>query len=268
MHRIGVFDSGIGGLTVLRQLRRAFPQLDMVYLGDTARVPYGGRSVETITHYAEDDVRFLLRKDVEAIVIACGTVSSNSLDVLREKFDLPIYGVIESAARLAASMTKTRSVGVIGTQATVKSGAYETHIRAIDPGIHVVSRACPLFVPLVENGIAPDDIVAETVCSRYMEAFDGENIDALIMGCTHYPVYRPALEKRLPGVRHCGLFSLKAAAPVRSNTTLRSAAPPSTRSSVSWTLRSTPPPSAWRTLLYSKTGKDGPFSLTKTAHFV
>ena len=185
MHRIGVFDSGIGGLTVLRQLRRAFPQLDMVYLGDTARVPYGGRSVETITHYAEDDVRFLLRKDVEAIVIACGTVSSNSLDALREKFDLPIYGVIESAARLAASMTKTRSVGVIGTQATVKSGAYETHIRAIDPGVHVVSRACPLFVPLVENGIAPDDIVAETVCSRYMESFDGENIDALIMGCTH-----------------------------------------------------------------------------------
>ena len=182
MHRIGVFDSGIGGLTVLRQLRRAFPQLDMVYLGDTARVPYGGRSVETITHYAEDDVRFLLRKDVEAIVIACGTVSSNSLDTLREKFDLPIYGVI-------------------GTQATIKSGAYETHIRAADPAVRVISRACPLFVPLVENGIAPDDIVAETVCSRYMEAFDGENIDALIMGCTHYPVYRPALEKRLPGVR-------------------------------------------------------------------
>ncbi len=121
MHRIGVFDSGIGGLTVLRQLRRAFPQLDMVYLGDTARVPYGGRSVETITHYAEDDVRFLLRKDVEAIVIACGTVSSNSLDALREKFDLPIYGVIESAARLAADVTKTCSVGVIGTQATVKA---------------------------------------------------------------------------------------------------------------------------------------------------
>ena len=188
MHRIGVFDSGIGGLTVLRQLRRAFPQLDMVYLGDTARVPYGGRSVETITHYAEDDVRFLLRKDVEMIVIACGTVSSNSLGALRKKFDLPICGVIESAAKLAASVTKTRSVGVIGTQATVKSGAYETSIRAIDPGVRVISRACPLFVPLVENGIAPDDIVAETVCSRYMEAFDGENIDALIMGCTHYPV--------------------------------------------------------------------------------
>ena len=153
--------------------------------------------METITHYAEDDVRFLLRKDVEAIVIACGTVSSNSLDALREKFDLPIYGVIESAARLAASMTKTRSVGVIGTQATVKSGAYETHIRAIAPGVHVVSRACPLFVPLVENGIAPDDIVAETVCSRYMEAFDGKNIDALIMGCTHYPVIKRLIAQTL-----------------------------------------------------------------------
>lgn len=201
MHRIGVFDSGIGGLTVLRRLREAFPQLDMVYLGDTARVPYGGRSVETITHYAEDDVRFLLRKDVEAIVIACGTVSSNSLDTLRKEFDLPIYGVIESAAELAARVTRTRSVGVIGTQATVKSGAYEARIRASAPDVRVISRACPLFVPLVENGIAPDDIVAETVCSRYMEAFDNENIDALIMGCTHYPVYRPALEKRLPGVR-------------------------------------------------------------------
>ena len=201
LRRIGVFDSGIGGLTVLRQLRRAFPQLDMVYLGDTARVPYGGRSVETITHYAEDDVRFLLCKDVEAIVIACGTVSSNSLDALRGKFDLPIYGVIESAANLAAAVTKTRSVGVIGTQATVKSGAYEAHIRAAADDVRVISRACPLFVPLVENGIAPDDIVAETVCSRYMAAFDGADIDALIMGCTHYPVYRPALEKRLPGVR-------------------------------------------------------------------
>ena len=184
MHRIGVFDSGIGGLTVLRQLRRAFPQLDMVYLGDTARVPYGGRSVETITHYAEDDVRFLLRKDVEAIVIACGTVSSNSLDALREKFDLPIYGVIESAARLAASMTKTRSVGVIGTQATVKSGAYEAHIRAIDPGVHVVSRACPLFVPLVENGIAPDDIVAalHDLTGRVEASFILDRLDYMKMG--------------------------------------------------------------------------------------
>lgn len=200
LQRIGVFDSGIGGLTVLRQLRRAFPALNMVYLGDTARVPYGSRSVETINRYARDDVRFLLARQVEAVVIACGTVSSNSLDVLRSEFDCPIYGVIESAAVRAVKLTKSGTVGVIGTQATVKSGAYERAIHAIDPAVRVVSQACPLFVPLVENGIAPSDEVAEIVCSRYLEAFDGTGTDALIMGCTHYPVYRPALEKRLPGV--------------------------------------------------------------------
>ena len=201
LHRVGVFDSGIGGLTVLRQLRRAFPQLDMVYLGDTARVPYGGRSVDTINAYACDDVRFLLRQEVDAIVIACGTVSSNSLELLREKFDLPIYGVIESAAERAAAVTETGTVGVIGTQATVKSGAYERLIHSKHPSVRVISRACPLFVPLVENGIAPDDPVAEMICDRYLSAFDGTGADVLIMGCTHYPVYRPTLEKRLPGVK-------------------------------------------------------------------
>lgn len=200
LRRIGVFDSGIGGLTVLRPLRRAFPQLDMVYLGDLARVPYGGRSVETITRYACDDVRFLLRFDVDAVVAACGTVSSNAMDALRESFDVPVYGVIESAAARAAAVTRTGSVGVIGTQATVKSGAYDRAIGAIDPGIRVWSAACPLFVPLVENGIGPEDPVAETITDRYLSAFDGRDVDALIMGCTHYPVYRPALEKRLPGV--------------------------------------------------------------------
>ena len=182
LRRIGVFDSGIGGLTVLRRLRAAFPGLDMVYLGDLARVPYGGRSVETITRYAVDDVTFLLRREVDAVVVACGTVSSNSLDALRERFDLPIYGVIDSAARRAAGETRTGCVGVIGTQATVKSGAFERAIRAARPQVRVISRACPLIVPLVENGVAVDDILAETVCRRYLAAFAGERVDRLIMG--------------------------------------------------------------------------------------
>ena len=212
LRRIGVFDSGIGGLTVLRQLRRAFPQLDMIYLGDLARVPYGGRSVETITRYARDDVEFLLRFDVDAVVVACGTVSSNAMEALRGGFDLPVYGVIESAAERAAARTRTGSVGVIGTQATVNSGAYERQIRALRPEVKVWSRACPLFVPLVENGITPADPVAEIIADRYLSAFDGKSIDTLIMGCTHYAVYRPALEKRLPGVEMIDVGEALAAA--------------------------------------------------------
>ena len=200
MKRIGVFDSGIGGLTVLRRLRDAFPQLDMVYLGDLARVPYGGRSVDTIVRYAVDDVEFLRRRGVEAIVIACGTVSSNALDVLQKRFDLPVYGVIDSAARRAAAVTKTGSVGVIGTQATVKSGAFRKHIAAADPAVAVTEQACPLIVPLVENGVDAADPLAELVCRRYLSAFEGKNIDALIMGCTHYPLFRRAFEALLPGV--------------------------------------------------------------------
>ena len=198
MRRIGVFDSGIGGLTVLRRLRAAFPRLDMVYLGDLARVPYGGRSVETITRYAADDVEFLLRRDVEAVVIACGTASSNSLETMRDRYGLPIFGVIDSAARRAAETTRTGCVGVIGTQATVKSGAFERAILSANGGVRVISRACPLIVPLVENGVPADDIVAETVCGRYLDAFRGADPDRLIMGCTHYPVYRPAFEKLMP----------------------------------------------------------------------
>jgi len=201
LRRIGVFDSGIGGLTVLRQLRRAFPQLDMVYLGDLARVPYGGRSRETITRYALDDVDFLLRHEVEAVIVACGTVSSNSMEALRRSCAVPVYGVIESAAERAAALTRTGAVGVIGTQATVKSGAYERAILSRRGDARVISQACPLFVSLVENGVPPEDIMAETACDRYLSAFDGEDVDVLIMGCTHYPIYRTALEKRLPGVR-------------------------------------------------------------------
>ena len=200
MERIGVFDSGIGGLTVLRRLRTAFPRLDMVYLGDLARVPYGGRSVDTILRYAVDDVEFLLRRKVDAVIVACGTVSSNALDALQRRYELPVYGVIESASRRAAARTRTGSVGVIGTQATVKSGAFRRHVETADPAVKVTEQACPLIVPLVENGVGSDDPLAEMVCRRYLAAFEGKNVDALIMGCTHYPLFRPAFEKLLPGV--------------------------------------------------------------------
>ncbi|MBQ7736470.1 MAG: glutamate racemase [Oscillospiraceae bacterium] len=200
IERIGVFDSGMGGLTVLRQLRAAFPRPDMVYLGDTARVPYGGRSPETINRYAREDVEFLLHRRVDAVVVACGTVSSNSLDYLRQRFDVPIFGVIDSAARRAAALTKTGSVGVIGTAATIRSGAFERSLRREREDLQVISRACPLIVPLVENAVAPDDPVAGIICGRYLSAFAGKDIDTLIMGCTHYPVYRAAFARLLPGV--------------------------------------------------------------------
>ena len=212
LRRIGVFDSGIGGLTVLRELRKKFPGLDMVYLGDLARVPYGGRSVDTITHYACDDVRFLLRHGVDAVVVACGTVSSTALDALRSRFDLPIYGVIDSAVERAARVSRTGAVGVIGTQATVASGAYERKMKVLRPDLRVISRACPLIVPLVENGIAADDAVADMVCDRYLQPFYGENIDALILGCTHYPVYRDVFQRYLPGVRMIDVGETLAAA--------------------------------------------------------
>lgn len=200
MKRIGVFDSGIGGLTVLRRLRSAFPGLDMVYLGDLARVPYGGRGVDTINRYAVDDVEFLLRRQVDAVVVACGTVSSNSLGFLKSRYALPIYGVIDSAAKKAAAFTRTGTVGVIGTQATIKSAAFRRRLQEENSSLRVISRACPLIVPLVENGVAPDDELAELACRRYLDGFLQEGADVLIMGCTHYPIYRTAFEKLLPGV--------------------------------------------------------------------
>ena len=135
------------------------------------------------------------------MVVACGTVSSNSLDFLKARYDLPMYGVIDSAARKAAALTRTGTVGVIGTQATVKSGAFRRTILSADPSLQVISRACPLIVPMVESGVAPDDTLAELTCRRYLADFEGQGVDTLIMGCTHYPIYRPAFEKLLPGVQ-------------------------------------------------------------------
>ena len=186
---IGVFDSGLGGLTAVRSLRQILPEETLIYFGDTARVPYGGRARETILKYARQDVRFLRSFDLKAILIACGTVSTTSLDTLKAENRLPIVGVVEPTCRRAVAMTKTKKVGLIATLASVRSGAYEAEIRRLDPTVEVIGKACPLFVPLAENGrIHPGDVVIETVAREYLEPLCEAGIDTLILGCTHYPL--------------------------------------------------------------------------------
>lgn len=186
---IGVFDSGLGGLTAVRSLRRILPNENLIYFGDTSRVPYGGRSRDTILKYARQDMRFLRSFDLKAILIACGTVSTTSLPILQEENDLPMVGVVEPTCRRAASMTANKKVGMIATLASVRSGVYERTIAAIDPAIQVFSKACPLFVPLAENGrFRPGDPVIETVAREYLEGLKSAGMDTLILGCTHYPL--------------------------------------------------------------------------------
>jgi len=189
MRPIGVFDSGLGGLTAVRSLRQILPEEDLIYFGDTARVPYGGRSKETLLKYARQDVRFLRSFDLKAIVIACGTVSTTSLETLQAENDLPIVGVVEPTCRRALLVTKNRRIGIIATLASIRSGAYEAALRRLDPAVEVIGRACPLFVPLVENGrIQKGDVVIETVAREYLEPLKATGIDTLILGCTHYPL--------------------------------------------------------------------------------
>jgi glutamate racemase len=188
---IGIFDSGVGGLTVTREIMRQLPKENIIYFGDTARVPYGTKSKDTVIRYSEQISRFLLTKKVKAIVIACNTASALALDTLQKEFDIPIIGVVEPGAIAATMATKQNSIGVIGTKATVKSGIYERYIRNINPLITVVTKACPLFVPLVEEGLIEDRITDDMV-ARYLSEFDEYRIDALVLGCTHYPLlYNP-----------------------------------------------------------------------------
>lgn len=185
---VGVFDSGVGGLSAVRELRKLLPSENIIYFGDTSRVPYGGRSPEILLKYARQDVHFLRSFDIKAILVACGTVSTICLPVLRGENDLPILGVVEPACRRAVQMTKNGRVGLIATAASVRSGAYEKCIAGIDPAVEVIAKACPLFVPLVENGrYRPGDAVIETVAREYLEPLGRTGIDTLILGCTHYP---------------------------------------------------------------------------------
>ena len=191
---IGVFDSGLGGLTAVRELARLMPEEDLIYFGDTGRVPYGGRSRETIIQYARQDTAFLRSFNPKAIVIACGTVSAAALSVLQEENDIPMFGVVEPAAHAAAECTRNGRVGLIGTRASIRSGAYEALLAQLRPGTRVISRACPLFVPLVENGRSDlGDVVVETVAAEYLAPIKEAGVDTLILGCTHYPLLRAVI---------------------------------------------------------------------------
>lgn len=190
---IGVFDSGLGGLTAVKELEAILPDESIVYLGDTGRVPYGTKSRETVRSYSRQDMSFLISKNVKAVLAACGTVSSTAADI-GAQLPVPYFDVVAPTAAAAAAATKNGKIGVIGTGVTVKSDAYRKALLKINPQLTVVSRACPLFVPLVENGfISPEDEVTRLVAERYLAPIREAGVDTLILGCTHYPIISAAI---------------------------------------------------------------------------
>jgi glutamate racemase len=191
---IGVFDSGIGGLTVAAAMRDLLPAENIFYIGDTARVPYGGKSRETIERYSREIGGMLVTEDAKVIVVACNTASALGIPAMREKFATPIVGVIEPGARAAVAATKNGRIGVIGTRATIYSRAYERAIHALDRDIQVLSAPCPIFVPMIEEGWL-DDGITDQVIRRYIEPLVREEIDTLVLGCTHYPLLRGPLQR-------------------------------------------------------------------------
>lgn len=191
---IGIFDSGVGGLTVFSAVRKALPHESLIYLGDTARVPYGTKSAETVIKYSLQNTHFLAQRGIKALVVACNTSSAYSLPFLRKEVDVPVIGVIDPGARAALSASRTKHIGVIGTPATINSNAYARSLKELDPEVRVVSQACPLFVPLVEEGWLDGD-VTESVARTYLDSFKKEKIDTLILGCTHYPLLKSVIQK-------------------------------------------------------------------------
>jgi glutamate racemase len=193
---IGVFDSGIGGLTVVRALMNELPDEDLIYLGDTARVPYGTRSAETVLRYARSCATLLSRQGLKLLVVACNTVSAVALDMLRVELDVPVVGVIEPGAALAVATTRSGKIGIIGTAGTVASGAYPRAVAALDTRLEVTTAAAPLLVPLAEEGWTQGE-VPRLAATRYVTPLCQAGIDTLLLGCTHYPVLRPTIEQVL-----------------------------------------------------------------------
>ncbi|MCH5271480.1 MAG: glutamate racemase [Lachnospiraceae bacterium] len=189
---IGVFDSGIGGLTVVREIMRQIPNEKIVYFGDTARVPYGNKSRETVTRFSRQIVRFLQTHEVKTIVVACNTASAYALDELEKEIDLPIIGVVKPGAKAAAEATRNGKLGVIATEATIGSRIYNQYIQELNPNVTIWGKACPLFVPLVEEGLLQDP-VTEEIAGRYLSELIDSDIDTLILGCTHYPLIRSTI---------------------------------------------------------------------------
>lgn len=186
---IGVFDSGVGGLTVVKQIMKKLPEENIVYFGDTARLPYGSKSKETVTRFSRQIIQFLLKKDVKAIIIACNTASSNSLDTLKAEFDVPLFGVVTAGVEEALKTTVNKKIGVIGTKGTIRSNAYKNLICSADKNVQVFSMPCPLFVPLVEEGWTDNEITKLTA-QQYLRPIVDKGIDSLVLGCTHYPLLK------------------------------------------------------------------------------
>jgi glutamate racemase len=194
MRPIGVFDSGVGGLTVVKEIVQQLPGEDILYFGDTARVPYGIKSKETIIRFSIENILFLLKHDVKLICVACNTASSLALPSIRSHFKVPIVGVISPGVREAVYATQNKRIGVIGTHATVRSRTYETEINQLDPAMKVTAVACPLFVPFVEEGLLEGDVV-EKVAAQYLQPLKDAKIDTIILGCTHYPLLKHVIQK-------------------------------------------------------------------------
>ncbi len=188
---LGVFDSGLGGLTAVKEIKKLLPGEDIFYFGDTGRLPYGTRSAETIKKYACDDMNFLLSHSVKAVLVACGTVSSTALDTLKENFDIPVFGVVEPASKKALSLTKNSKIGLLATPSTVRTGAFDRTLHALDISVEFQGVGCPMFVPLVENGyIARDCEITRTVAREYVGKLTDFAPDVIILGCTHYPLIK------------------------------------------------------------------------------